>query len=364
MRVVVLGGTGNFGARIVRALHREPGIEVVAASRSGAAVVGAVGVRTVALDVFAPELQAKLVELAPTLVVHTVGPFQGQDYRVAQAALAAGAHYLDLADGREFVCAFAGSNHARALAARRLAISGASTLPALSVAVIEALREGLRSIEQIEIAIAPGQLAVRGAATLAAVFSYLGRPILVWRKGQWETRYGWMDIRRVALSFGARWGALCDVPDLTLIPARYPDVKDVRFYAALEFRLQHAALWVLAALRRLGLPFAVDRWARALDRVSAIFNPLAGAWGGMRVSMVGNDDRGRPVRRTWELKVPAADGPEIPTFAAIVLARRIARGENMELGATPCAGRVRLGDFAEQFTKWQVTTSVVEWPGK
>ena len=46
----------------------------------------------------------RLTALSPGLVIHCVGPFQGQDYRVANAALAAGAHYLDLASapsGRE-----------------------------------------------------------------------------------------------------------------------------------------------------------------------------------------------------------------------------------------------------------------------
>src|ERR1700688_1508264 len=152
MRVVVLGGPGNFGARIVRALHREEGIDVVAASRSGAAVVRVAGVRTVRLDAFASELKERLVELAPDLVIHTVGPFQGQDYRVVQAVLAAGAHYLDLADGREFVCGFADANRAQAEAAGRVAISGASTLPGLSYAVVESLRKKLCLTESVEIA--------------------------------------------------------------------------------------------------------------------------------------------------------------------------------------------------------------------
>ena len=235
-------------------------------------------------------------------------------------------------------------------------------MPALSLAVVASLREAMHSMEGVEIAIAPGQLAVRGAATLAAVFSYLGRPILVRRKGRWVTRYGWMDLRRVALSFGTRWAALCDVPDLTLTHVRYPEVKDVSFHAALEFRLQHAVLWMLAGLRRLGLPFAVDGWARALERVSAVFDPFAGSWGGMHVSVTGIDHEGQRARRTWELKVPAADGPEIPTIAAIVLARQIARGENMEIGATTGAGRVGLGDFKGEFRKWNITTSVAESP--
>jgi len=50
-------------------------------------------------------------------VIHCAGPFQSQDYRVALAAMAAGAHYLDLADGRQFVARF--SHHVHFARARR-----------------------------------------------------------------------------------------------------------------------------------------------------------------------------------------------------------------------------------------------------
>jgi saccharopine dehydrogenase-like NADP-dependent oxidoreductase len=56
-------------------------------------------------------LQA-LEVLSPGLVIHCEGPFQGQDYRVSNAALAAGAHYLDLADGRQFIAEIAASVNA------------------------------------------------------------------------------------------------------------------------------------------------------------------------------------------------------------------------------------------------------------
>jgi len=38
-----------------------------------------------------------------SLVINASGPFQTQDYRVARAAIDAGAHYVDLTDARGFV---------------------------------------------------------------------------------------------------------------------------------------------------------------------------------------------------------------------------------------------------------------------
>jgi hypothetical protein len=162
----------------------------------------------------------------------------------------------------------------------------------------------MSSLESIEVIIAPGQRAPRGKATLEAVFSYLGSPFSVWRKGQWRSAWGWMDLRKTRLDLGCRLAAACDVPDLELFPERYPGVQTVSFHAALEFGVQHLTLWCLAALRRIGLPFPVARWAVNLNRFAGVFDAGAGEKGGMLVSVVGNrnDGGGRMLRHIpWPL---------------------------------------------------------------
>jgi hypothetical protein len=124
MRVVVVGGAGNFGARIVRALRGDPTIELVVAGRRKVSVHGAEAVRSVLIDIDGAGFAQSIRDLSPGLIIHCVGPFQGQDYRVANAALAAGAHYLDLADGRRFIADFAAAVNEQAVMVGRVAISG------------------------------------------------------------------------------------------------------------------------------------------------------------------------------------------------------------------------------------------------
>lgn len=362
MRIAVLGGSGHFGARIVRALHQEPALEVIVTGRSPARIPGAETVAHAALDLAAPDFAARLHALAPGLVIHCAGPFQRQDYRVAQAALAAGAHYVDLADGREFVASFAQALQEQAVQSRRAAITGASTLPALSWAVVTELARDLTQIQSIETVIAPGQRAPRGRATREAVFSYLGQPFPVWRDGKWQCAYGWMDLKRVKLDIGTRLAAACDVPDLTLLPRHFPGVQTIRFHAALEFGVQHLALWALAGLRRAGLPLPVARWAVALEPVAGLFDPFAGPQGGMAVTVVGTGGDGREVTRSWQLAAPARHGPEIPCMPAILLARRLARGEELQTGAYPCIGALKLSEFEPEFNKWGIVTRALEQP--
>src|SRR5258708_12624900 len=135
MRVVVIGGYGNFGARICRGLAVSPGMEVVAAGRHperGQGAFDGLKLQHAKLDHSARDFPAALKRLAPDLVIHCAGPFQSQDYRVALAAMAAGAHYLDLADGRQFVARFSHHVHSAPPPPHPTPIPAPTRLPALS----------------------------------------------------------------------------------------------------------------------------------------------------------------------------------------------------------------------------------------
>ena len=355
MRVVVIGGSGNFGTRICRRLSREPGIEVIATGRH--AVEATPPVSRTAIDLYAPDFTAALRRLHPDVVIHCAGPYQGQDYRVVGAALACGAHYIDLADGREFVVQFAAHNQTAALCACRVAITGASTLPALSSAVIDHLYQQFSLVEEIEIVIAPGQHAPRGKATIAAVLSYAGRGFRWRQSGTWRTAYGWQELRRIRFPFGTRYAAACDVPDLALLPDRYPGVRTVTFRAALEVPLQHYVLWCIAGLRRIGVPLPAERWAGALNRTASWLDRFGSDCGGMSVRVVGKDESGSRRCATWYLVAKSNHGPEIPCMAAILLTGKLAAG-SVPHGARACMGMLTLSDFESEFARWDIRTSI------
>src|SRR5262249_4072796 len=186
---------------------------------------------------------------------------------------AAGSHYFDLADGRQFVARFTQNLQSAARSADRFAVSGASSVPALSSAVIASLMARLPVIEEIQIAIAPGQRAPRVQATLAAVLSYAGQPFKWLSGGDWRDACGWQELKRLRFyGLGSRWAAACDVPDLELFPRIFPGVRTVEFRAALELGVQQSALWIAACLRRNGMRLPLERWARPLDSLPPRMN--------------------------------------------------------------------------------------------
>src|SRR5262249_44153336 len=153
--------------------------------------------------------------------------------------------YIDLADGRQFV---AGIRQLDGLARSRglSVVSGASSVPALSAAVVDHFLHAFEHLESIRIGISSGGR-VPGPATVRGVFGCAGRQIQQLTHGAWEKPYGWSDLRRhrFPLPVGRRWLANCDVPDLELLPQRYPSLKTVSFQAGFASGLGQLGVWSL-----------------------------------------------------------------------------------------------------------------------
>ena len=105
-RVLVLGGYGGFGARLSRRLAEDGWTVIVAGrdlERARAFAAGLPGAEAMRAD-REGDLVPVLAQAKPDLLVDCAGPFQGNSYRVPLACVAAGVHYTDLADARDFVC--------------------------------------------------------------------------------------------------------------------------------------------------------------------------------------------------------------------------------------------------------------------
>jgi saccharopine dehydrogenase-like NADP-dependent oxidoreductase len=357
-KVLILGGYGNFGKRIARALAAS-GTPVVIAGRdpgrakAGAAELPAGLAEAMAFDV-RRDLRQRLSAIRPIVVVNTCGPFQNSDYSVAEACIDAGTHYIDLADGRDFVTGITALD-ARARDQGVAVISGASTVPALSSAVIEHLRPQFSELHALRFGISPGQKAERGLATTQGILSYVGKPLRAF-VGDEAPSYGWQHVHRQHFPvLGKRWMANCDIPDLDLLPEKY-GLRSIRFSAGLELVPLHIGLWALSWLVRIGLPLDLPRHAKGLLTASNFFDRFGSADGGMFVILKGLDINGRSLERRWFIIAKDGEGPQIPTIPAIILARKAARGELTFRGATACTGLVMLDEYLAELSPYPIET--------
>ena len=352
--IMVLGGYGGFGARIARRLAEAGetvGVVGRDAGKAQAFCAGHPRLLPLALDRDVGLAEA-LARHRPFAVVDAAGPFQDLDTAVAAACIAARCHYVDIADGRAFVASIPALD-AAAKAAGVCVIAGASSVPALSGAVIRALADGMETVRAVEIAISASNKATAGLSVTRAILSYVGRPLRIWRAGRWATTYGWQEIRRQGFALeGAptippRFVALADVPDLDLVPARLAGRPAVGFRAGTELAVENLALWILSWPVRWRWLAGLDALAPSiigLKRFMRIFGTDRSA---MSVQVFGTAG-GRRLERRWTLMAFDGDGPEIPALAVPIFIDRMRRGA-LEPGARDGGQDLGLPDFAASF---------------
>jgi len=369
-KIIVIGGTGHFGTRICRRIAGEKNTELVVTSRSErkartlvdelTEIVPGVPMDAARLDQFSPEFEHDLAALRPDIVIHTAGPYQGQDYRVAKTCISSGSHYIDLADGRDFVEGF-DALHVEAKQQNVLLVSGASTLPGLSSVVIDSLRHKFGAIERVEISIAPAHKTPRGQGTVAAVLSYCGMPFQVLVGGKWATKYGWQDMKTQRYpDLGLRLSGACDVPDLGLLPEYIDGVDTVTFHASLEAKWEQIALWLMGWLTRAGVIKTWDRFVPTFQWMYDRLINLGSDVGGMHIKLSGKSADHKRQSVTWNLTARQNHGPEIPCSPALILARKLAADEISARGAFPCLGMFSLAEFNNEISGLDIVCSVDE----
>jgi hypothetical protein len=249
-KILILGASGNFGSKIAKGLAKS-NISIIISGRREQALVAVKNeihqlhpnsaIKMVSFDV-KKELLHQLSILKPAVVINTCGPFQTADYFIASCCIDLNIHYIDLSDGRDFVNGIHHALNNKAKHNHCLVVSGASTVPSLSSAVLEHYKQEFVSIDTLIFGITPGQKTDRGLATTKAILSYAGKPLKA-IPGLLKTIYGWQDLYRQTYPLlGKRWMANCDIPDLDLLPKHY-GIKYIRFSAGIESIFLHLSLW-------------------------------------------------------------------------------------------------------------------------
>lgn len=364
--VLLLGGYGAFGGRIAERLAGQPNVRLIIAGRSleracsfAASLPPATAHATVTpAAVDASQItERELAEFDVDILINASGPYQWQDYRLARACIAAGVHYIDLADARAFVTGIAALD-AEARRAGVLVVSGASTVPAISTAVIDDLAPQFAALRSLAIVISPGNSFDPGLATTQSILSTLGRPLDA-NKGAGSAVYGWQNLRRRTIpGLGGRWLGACDAPDLDLLPRRYPGVSDVQVFAALEVGAFHLGLWGLSWLVRAGLVRKPEHLASPLLGLKRAFRFLGSDVGGMMITLGGTDARGNPKHMDWRLIARSGQGPYIPATPSVMLVKRLLAGSLASRGAMPCLGLFTLAEFLGEVADLDMTAGV------
>ena len=263
MRVLIVGGYGTFGSRLARLLANDDRLHPIVAGRSLSAarkLAVELGCEAARFDRDG-DVRRQIAALKPDILIDASGPFQNYGaapYRVVEACIALGVPYVDLADSSEFVAGIAAFD-AAAREANVFVLSGASTFPVLTAAVLRRFAADGMSIEHVSGGIAPSPYAGLGLSVIRAIASYAGKPVMRLEAGRLTWDYPLTTTRRHtvappgALPLHSRLFSLIDVPDLRAIPQLWPDLKSIWMGAGPVPCILHRGLILMAWLVRLRL---------------------------------------------------------------------------------------------------------------
>lgn len=366
-RILLIGATGFFGERLARRLADLDGVELVLSSRDAlrasrladalAAARPGLLARGIAFDRKDAAAAERLKAIAPFLVIDVSGPFQDVTYDLARSALDAGAHWIDLADARDYVLGFQKALDALARERGLVARTGASSTPALSFAAVEDVTRGWRRLDSVDIAIMPGGAGTVGQAVIRAILHYAGRPISTFKEGAPATEIGWGALRLIETpNIGRRVVSPVETADADLIAGRFTVASRVSFAAGLESRLEQVSLRMLAGLRSSGLFSRLELMAPVLERARRITARFAKDRGGMTVDCAGLDADGRPIWTRWWLCAVSGQGPSVPVLPALALTRKLLAG-GVPAGAEPATSVLSLADIEAEMPPGAISTS-------
>ena len=247
MTVTVFGGYGVFGAHVAQALAAA-GLPVRIAGRDGeqarraAAGLGR-GASGIAADLRDPASCERALAGA-RVAVCCAGPFSALPPVLPEACLAAGVHYVDIADDRAW------SARLRALGPRfrdrgLTAACGCSSLPGISGALALLAAERLPAVDRARVTLFIGNRNPKGEAAVLSAAAQLGRRFLA-PQGPLTGLRGRETVDLPA-PFGPRAVLDFDSPELDLFPALL-GARSVRVKVGFESRLATTAMAALALL--------------------------------------------------------------------------------------------------------------------
>lgn len=369
MKILILGGYGTFGGRLAYLLSSDERLTLLIAGRSkqkADAFCKQLPTGAQKIPLFFDrngDVEAQIRDTNPRLVVDATGPFQsyGEDpYRVVKACIANAVDYMDLADGSGFVKNISQFN-AQAKLQNIFVLSGVSSFPVLTAAVVRRLSHGLTQINTIKGGIAPSPYAGVGLNVIRAIATYSGKRLPLIRNKQQSFGYALTETMRYTicppgyLPLKNTLFSLVDVPDLQVLPELWPELDSVWMGAGPVPEILHRMLISLAWLVRMRLLPSLLPFASLFHFVINILR-----WGehrgGMFVLVEGCDGDGNKIERSWHLVAEGNDGPFIPSMAVEALVKGSLSDEKPASGARPATQDLELEDYETIFRSRTIYT--------
>jgi saccharopine dehydrogenase-like NADP-dependent oxidoreductase len=376
LTLIIIGGYGTFGARLVQLLKDNVLIRVYVAGRSLSKAKRFCDAQSDSQATLIPISFDRVGDSVPLLgklqidiVIDASGPFQYYEksptkdidaFTIVRACIELGINYLDLADSVSFVKGIAQFDTA-AKKAGVFCLSGVSSFPVLTAVVTKHLAGNLNSVNSITAGIAPSPYAGVGENVIKAIASYAGQPVRVKNNGEISYASGLTQSKRFTVASPGKIPlrniqfSLVDVPDLHLLAEKWPSAANVWMGAGTTPEILHKLLKALAWLVHLRL---MPNLAFLAPMMHWVINHIR--WGehrgGMFVEVVGTNDTGATKTIQWNLIAEGDHGPLIPCMAMLIMVTNVLNKKHPSSGARSAIDDVTIEDYEDLFKRFQIFT--------
>lgn len=307
--IVIFGGYGVFGSLVAKELAGIP-LRIAGRDARRAEVVA---------DVSDPASCARALEGA-SVAVSCAGPFSDLTLALPEACLAAGVHYVDIADDRGWFSRLRGMSE-RFRSRGLTAACGCSTLPGISGALALVAAERLKEIQKARVTLFIGNRNPKGTAAVESAAQQLGRRFeapqgtLVGLRGR--------EVVDLPPPFGPRGVYDFDSPEMDLFPELI-GAREVRVKVGFESRMATASLAGMSWLGPgLGVPLS-----RAILPMARLASRFGHSGGYVKVELWGDS-------RSEASIGGAREGQRMAALPAAFVARGLHEGSLEARGTVP-----------------------------
>ncbi|MEO9460176.1 MAG: DUF4166 domain-containing protein [Lentilitoribacter sp.] len=371
-RVLIIGGTGIFGQKLCHHIAQHFDLELFISSRSENSAINFVHklkrlYPTKPFDYIALDTAKNLIEaldhITPDVTIDCSGPFQSANYSITDAVIAAGSHFIDMADAPGYLDKFTSTLNDAAIAQNVACISGASSSPCFTIAAAKHITPNWQRVDDIDIAFVPGGKGDVGQSVIQAILSYAGKPIFTWREGKRDKVHAWVKSKRMNFGrLGWRRVAPAETYDALYLGEKLNVRSQVSFSAGLESPIEHYGVILLANLSKWGLPinrpFVSKKLASLLHKIRFMIKPFVTGRGGMMIRAKGLNAQGVYQVSEYELIAENNQGPNIPILPTATVLRKLL-DENIQSGARLAFDAVSLSEIEAECAGYSIETKIL-----
>lgn len=249
-QVLVIGGGGRIGQRVIADLIQQGDIKITLTSRNlqmGQQVAIRLGsqVKAMQLELADPVLVADAIA-THDLVIHCAGPFHDRDARILQACIQHRVNYLDVSDHPSFTQK-ALKYQDQAQAAGVTAIINTGVFPGISNSMVRQDVEALEQADTIHLSYVVAGTGGAGITIMRTTFLGLLEPFAGWLQGQWQSIQPYSE--RETITFPAPYGRVnvfwFDVPERLTLPQTFPVQSVITKFGSVP-EIYNGITWALA----------------------------------------------------------------------------------------------------------------------